>query len=75
VLGELYRVSDDVWRRVEGGEPPHLYRGRIRLDDGASVEGILYPRELAEGRHREISSYGGWKAYLASRRPEDRSAG
>src|SRR5262245_64939589 len=31
VAGELYRVPDEVWRRVEAGEPPGLYRGPVRL--------------------------------------------
>ena len=29
VTGEFYRMSDEVWRRVEEGEPPHLYRGPV----------------------------------------------
>jgi gamma-glutamylcyclotransferase (GGCT)/AIG2-like uncharacterized protein YtfP len=66
VAGELYRVPDEVWSRVEAGEPPNLYRGPVRLADGRVVDGILYPRELAEGRHRDISSYGGWRAYRAA---------
>jgi gamma-glutamylcyclotransferase (GGCT)/AIG2-like uncharacterized protein YtfP len=66
VLGEVYRMPDEVWRRVEAGEPPNLYRGVIYLDDGSEVYGILYPRELAEGRHRDISSFGDWRAYMAS---------
>jgi gamma-glutamylcyclotransferase (GGCT)/AIG2-like uncharacterized protein YtfP len=68
VAGELYRVPDEVWQRVEAGEPPHLYRGPVRLADGREVLGILYPRELAEGRHRDISASGGWRAYWAARR-------
>jgi gamma-glutamylcyclotransferase (GGCT)/AIG2-like uncharacterized protein YtfP len=67
VRGELYRVPDDVWCRVEAGEPPNLYRGLIRLDDGAEVFGILYPRALAEGHHRDISDVGDWRAYVASK--------
>jgi gamma-glutamylcyclotransferase (GGCT)/AIG2-like uncharacterized protein YtfP len=66
VAGELYRVPDDVWRRVEAGEPPGLYRGPVRLSDGRVVDGILYPRELAEGRHPDISVHGGWRTYLAN---------
>jgi gamma-glutamylcyclotransferase (GGCT)/AIG2-like uncharacterized protein YtfP len=66
VAGELYRVPDEVWRRVEAGEPPGLYRGPVRLADGREVPGILYPRELAEGRHRDISAHGGWRAYRAA---------
>ena len=66
VPGEIYRVPDDVWRRVEAGEPPGLYRGPVSLDDGRVVPGILYPRDLAE-RHPDISDYGGWRAYWAAR--------
>ena len=53
--------------RIEAGEPPHLYRGEARLSDGKRVQAVLYPRELAEGRHRDISKYGGWRAYLEQR--------
>ena len=66
VAGEIYRVPDDVWRRVEAGEPPGLYRGPVNLADGRVVPGILFPRELAEA-HPDISAYGGWRAYWASR--------
>ncbi|MBV8272470.1 MAG: gamma-glutamylcyclotransferase [Cupriavidus sp.] len=45
VTGEMYRMSDEIWARVEAGEPPHLYCGPVELEDGRVVEGILYPRE------------------------------
>jgi gamma-glutamylcyclotransferase (GGCT)/AIG2-like uncharacterized protein YtfP len=67
VDGELYRVPGDVLRRVEAGEPPGLYRGPVELSDGRIVEGILYPRALAEGKHVDISAFGGWRAYTAQR--------
>jgi len=63
VAGELYRVPSDVLARVEAGEPPGLYRGRVRLVDGRVVDGILYPRELAEGVHRDISDLANWRTY------------
>ena len=66
VDGELYKMSDEVWRDVEAGEPPGLYRGPVRLSDGRVVDGILYPRELAEGKHPDISVHGGWRAYVAA---------
>ena len=65
IAGELYRVWPEVWRRVAAGEPAGLYRGPVRLADGRTVEGILFPRELAEGRHRDISDFRDWRAYLA----------
>lgn len=64
VEGELYRVPDEVFRRVEAGEPPGLYRGPVKLADGRVVPGILYPREMAEGHHLDISEFGGWRAYV-----------
>ena len=68
VAGELYRMSDSVWRRVEAGEPPHLYRGPVRLLDGRTVDGILFPRARAEGRHKDISAFGDCRAYVTSLR-------
>jgi gamma-glutamylcyclotransferase (GGCT)/AIG2-like uncharacterized protein YtfP len=70
VEGEIYRVPDEVWRRVEAGEPPDLYCGKVRLADGREISGILYPRALAEGRHRDISEFGDWRAYMAARQRE-----
>ena len=66
VAGEIYRVPDDVWHRVEAGEPPGLYRGPVTLEDGRVVPGILFPAELARA-HRDISEHGGWRAYWATR--------
>jgi gamma-glutamylcyclotransferase (GGCT)/AIG2-like uncharacterized protein YtfP len=70
VPGEIYRLPDEVWRRVEAGEPPGLYRGPVKLADGRVVPGILFPREMAEDQHRDISEFGGWRAYQASRDAE-----
>jgi len=70
VPGEMYRMPDDVWARVEAGEPPHLYKGPVKLSDGRTVDGILFPREHAEGHHRDISEYGGWRAYWAAQESE-----
>lgn len=68
VVGEIYRMPDEVWQRVEAGEPPNLYCGPVRLEDGRELPGILYPRELAEAHHRDISEFGDWRAYMASKR-------
>lgn len=67
VPGEIYRLPDDIWERVEAGEPPNLYKGPVTLSDGRVMDGILYPRELAEGTYRDISEYGGWRAYVEAR--------
>ena len=67
VKGEMYRMSDEIWRSVEAGEPPHLYCGPVDLDDGQIVNGILFPQDIAEANHRDISAFGDWRAYIASR--------
>ncbi|NKB81085.1 MAG: gamma-glutamylcyclotransferase [Nitrospirales bacterium] len=72
VVGELYRMSDEIWCRVEEGEPPNLYCGPVKLDDGRIVNGILYPRELAEDQHQDISHFGDWRAYVSSKDKEIR---
>ena len=66
VPGELYELPDEVWARVEAGEPPGLYRGPVELEDGRVVPGILFPREMTEGQ-REITEFGGWREYWAAR--------
>ena len=66
VAGEIYRVPEAVWVRVEAGEPPGLYCGSVRLANGRDIDGILYPRELAEANHKDISEFGDWRVYLST---------
>jgi hypothetical protein len=47
-------------------EPAGLCIGKVMLEDGAEVLGVLGEPALCEGQH-EITSYGGWRAYVASR--------
>ena len=70
VAGEIYRMSDEIWSRVERGEPPHLYKGIVKLVDGNTVDGILFPRDVAEdpiNSYINISFYGDWRKYLESK--------
>lgn len=71
--GEGTRVALEVWDvPVDGlanllmNEPPGLAIGKVVLRDGSIVLGVLGEPFLCEGQ-REISSYGGWRAYIASR--------
>ncbi len=66
VAGEIYRLAPEVWKRVEAGEPPGLYRGTVHLAGGRDLDGILYPQDLAEANHKDISEFGDWRAYLNS---------
>ena len=66
VAGEMYRMSDEIFQRVKNGEPSDLYFGDVKLDNGNTVKGVLFPREIAESNHKDISNFGGWRAYIAS---------
>ena len=66
VAGEYYEMDDTIWARVEAGEPPGLYCGPVKLADGRIVDGILFPREIAEGHHKDISEFGGWRDYITT---------
>ncbi|HJU23263.1 MAG TPA: glutamyl-tRNA amidotransferase [Casimicrobiaceae bacterium] len=71
--GEGARVALEVWDvPVQGlaqlllSEPPGLAMGKVVLRDGSIVLGILGEPFLCTGQ-KEITSYGGWRAYMASR--------
>ena len=53
-------------------EPPGLCIGKVLLDDGTVVLGVLGEPFLCEGQ-REITEYGGWRAYIAARGPASSS--
>jgi Allophanate hydrolase C-terminal domain len=48
------------------GEPAGLCVGKVRLADGEEILGVLGEPILCEGQ-REITEYGGWRAYVAAR--------
>ncbi len=48
-------------------EPPGLCVGKVRLADGKETLGVLGEPALCEGM-REITEFGGWRAYLAAGR-------
>jgi len=66
VAGEMYRMSDEILQRVKNGEPPDLYFGDVKLNNGRVVKGVLFPRDIAESNHKDISEYGDWRVYIAS---------
>ena len=47
-------------------EPPGLSMGKIQLEDGSEVLGVLGEPILCEGQ-REITQHGGWRAYVTAR--------
>ena len=66
VAGEMYRMSDEISQQVKNGEPSGLYFGDIKLNNGSTVKGVLFPREAAESDYKDISNFGDWRAYIAS---------
>jgi hypothetical protein len=66
VAVELWSVPVDGLARILLAEPPGLAIGKVILRDGSVVLGVLGEAFLCEGQ-REITEFGGWRAYLASR--------
>ena len=66
VAGEMYSMSDEIFQRVKNGEPSGLYFGDVKLNNGSTVKGVLFPRETAEANNKDISNFGDWRAYIAS---------
>lgn len=71
--GEGTNVAVEVWDVPVAGlanillaEPPGLAIGKVVLRDGSIVLGVLGEPFLCEGK-REITQYGGWRAYVASK--------
>ncbi len=65
-------VAVEVWEVPAAGlagillnEPPGLSIGKVNLDDGSTVLGVIGEPALVEGQ-REITEFGGWRAYTAA---------
>lgn len=63
---EVWEVPAPALATVLLQEPPGLCIGRVTLADGDSILGVLGEAALCE-TGREITEYGGWRAYLAAR--------
>ena len=66
------RVAVEIWSVPRAGlarilleEPPGLTIGKVRLNDGSTVLGVIGEPALVL-RQREITQHGGWRAYLDS---------
>jgi hypothetical protein len=64
VAVEVWSVPADGLAGILMNEPPGLCIGKVRLEDGSIILGVLGEPALVEG-HREITKYGGWRGYLA----------
>jgi gamma-glutamylcyclotransferase (GGCT)/AIG2-like uncharacterized protein YtfP len=62
---EVWAVPPEGLATVLMQEPPGLAIGKVKLADGSTVLGVLGEPILCEGK-KEITSFGGWRAYTAS---------
>ncbi len=61
---EVWAVPPQGLADVLLKEPPGLCIGKVKLEAGETVLGVLGEPFLVEG-HREITRFGGWRNYLA----------
>ena len=66
VAVEVWAVPPEGLAKILLQEPPGLCIGKVKLADGEEVLGVIGEPLLVEGQ-REISSYGGWRAYIAAK--------
>jgi allophanate hydrolase len=71
--GQGSRITVEIWAlpvsgfgRFVAAVPSPLSIGTLRLADGRAVKGFLVEAEGVDGA-RDISSFGGWRAYINSR--------
>jgi len=61
---EIWSMPADAFGRFVAAVPPPLSIGTLRIADGRTVKGFLVePAAIDEGR--DISSFGGWRAFVA----------
>jgi allophanate hydrolase-like protein len=66
VAVELWSVPVEGLAGILLAEPPGLAIGKVVLRDGGVVLGVLGEPFLCEGQI-EITAFGGWRAYVASK--------
>jgi allophanate hydrolase len=64
---EIWALQAEHYGRFVAVVPPPLSIGTIWLADGRSVQGFLVEAEALAGA-RDISSFGGWRAFLAAQK-------
>jgi carbamate kinase len=70
--GSGVRIAVEVWSVPPAGlagilltEPAGLTIGKVRLEDGSNVLGVVGEATFVKGQ-REITQHGGWRAYIAA---------
>jgi gamma-glutamylcyclotransferase (GGCT)/AIG2-like uncharacterized protein YtfP len=65
VAVEVWSVPAAAVAQILENEPDGLTIGKVRLADGSVVLGVLGERAACEGQ-KEITAFGGWRAYIAT---------
>jgi len=65
IKAEVWALDPSAFGAFVAKIPPPLAIGTIRLKDGQSAKGFLVESEAVAGA-RDITKFGGWRAYLAS---------
>ena len=60
---EIWELDGDGLASVLINEPPGLCVGKVQLDDGTTVLGVLGEPQIFKDQ-KEITSFGGWKEYI-----------
>lgn len=63
---EIWQIPPNGLVQVLLQEPPGLCIGKVVLEDGSEVLGVLGEPILCENQ-REITSWGGWRNYIANK--------
>ena len=61
---ELWKLSPDALVTILQKEPPGLCIGKIELEDGDVVLGVLGEPYVILGQ-KEITEFGGWRQYIS----------
>lgn len=64
---EIWALTADAFGRFVAGIPAPLGIGTLTLSDGRGVKGFLVESEAVKGA-RDISHFGGWRAYMAEQK-------
>ena len=61
---EIWALTTEAFGAFVANVPPPMSIGTLRLADGSAVKGFLVEPQATVGA-RDISQFGGWRAFLA----------
>jgi allophanate hydrolase len=65
---ETWALSVEAFGKFVSSVPAPLSIGTVQLADGRGVKGFLVEAEAAKNA-RDVSSFGGWRAFVAAQSP------